>query len=1845
MNDLLVVDVNLDAVQDDIECNVVLRDYLPIGVQSLKKCCISAIHNYNEDKIFARSPDMNEIRKHVLNVTKVGIVRRYNVHSYVSIIVKHRKRITNFDDELTGPSLLAISHIFGREIADTIFNNEITTDVLLFKKEYSDRQFWRYKLRKFEGTKHWFFLFKYLFVDCYNDDGEPSFARFCKGKRQMMIHLSPEWHYRLNELRFFDMIKEPFENIIRCLDLLILSGDIELNPGPAIMSRLMRYNNSSIRHEHEAQVFNFNELTDLNKFLNSQLPIVIEQIRKIVDDCNLGFQNTVLLADAKLKEDIRLLSQSSKDAISRVEGIQSMILKTLLLCSLIVLLRHMKWNRTALLAGIIGLLSLFGIPGQLIQLFQKAFSHESENFGVDTVYGPLLGSIICYFIIGKLPTNSSVEQFSKKTNNISRGLSGMMNLNRDIGKLWIQIKEFVMSQISPLPEDFMSVEDELKIWSDSIEHYTDIIVKKQSMIKNVDIIKISGLLKQGIKLKKWAYNNKCAVSVCQHISSMCRHAEQLYNYCDKNNTLDGGQRQRPLCIVLFGESQIGKSRLIYPLCQDLCYEAGFRKSTDIEEQIYARQPETEFWDGYKGQFIVVRDDCLAAVDDVTKPNPELHETIRELNDFPYHLHMAALEDKNTFYTSKVGIMTINDINSPIKSLSYPEAFFNRISDHMYEVIPHADFSKELDLGGGKKKILLDLNKVSKHLDTLSEQAGYRIPTSTDIYTFQKYRKVVISGKMHFVPDLTQASLNYEEFSRLMCNELSRKQDDFIVQKDFMNKRLMHKMEAQVNEEIFFECDAVSPELVNEFGDIIATGLNEGRTLNEIETEILESERAQDFIIFKSSCQTVINPVASKLSYYVVTMFESFRTTISAFFLQCKGKILNVLDSYPALKYVFFIGTTAVGLYAMYQAFMIEEIIPGFVVEEVIDEDTYQRNCKWIQQQKNMSFKDNMAYWKSNMMMRNPEEKEAILSNTVSIPIHESEIYNSANNGKDKRRQKFSTEVYNSAAQGRDKRKVRTAIDVKMHVSEGSTDTNAVETSMAILKNNLYSVTYHGKTGEKLLGNAIAITGFNFLMPYHFVQYMLLLELPLTTKISLSRIVYSEKVYNCMMSFTLSELVNGDGTLNRAVQLQQGDDMMDAIIFCPSERSNVVCHRSLLKHFIARDEQSRLYGNMDGILLSYSNDHGQIAKMFKTLNDVHAYDTPLSISVLDHDYVQRHGYLYQGDTCKGECGGPLIVKSTSLLRKIIGMHISGAKGEGYSVKLNEEILKEHLTLLMEKLPDGHRSQCYIHIDENILKSTDCDLPPGVFPEIGKVKIPLHQCSRTVLKPSLIHGEITKPITKPAYLRPFMKDGVEINPAIKGLEKCGGITQLLDPVKCDMACNYVSQKISRDYVKCGYEKYARVMTYEEAIKGNEDVYISAMCRSTSPGYPFNSDPQYKTKLPGKQAWMGKNEDFDFTSPHALELRAIVEQLRVDCLNGIITNVICADTMKDERRPIAKVDEGKTRMFSACPMHFVTLFRQYFVGFAAFIMHNRNLNGVAVGTNVYSADWDQIVRQVKLKGNKVLAGDFSNFDGSLIAHVLWLVYDIIEEFYKLHDPNYTEEDKKIRYSLWIHIVNSIHLYGDNLYQWTHSQPSGNPFTVIINSVYNLLILCIAYLDSIENSDLSERDKAKLYSSMAYDKYVSTIVYGDDNILNISDDIIDVFNQITLTAALKRLGHDYTEETKNGEIHKYRKLSDISFLKRSFRFCNEVAHYVAPLDISVIYEMLNWVRGNSVDPVSLLKDNIETALNEACLHGKITYVNFVDKLKQNRKVVAKVRPYIPTYGELRLKVENFSPTEGFMA
>ena len=102
-------------------------------------------------------------------------------------------------------------------------------------------------------------------------------------------------------------------------------------------------------------------------------------------------------------------------------------------------------------------------------------------------------------------------------------------------------------------------------------------------------------------------------------------------------------------------------------------------------------------------------------------------------------------------------------------------------------------------------------------------------------------------------------------------------------------------------------------------------------------------------------------------------------------------------------------------------------------------------------------------------------------------------------------------------------------------------------------------------------------------------------------------------------------------------------------------------------------------------------------------------------------------------------------------------------------------------------------------------------------------------------------------------------------------------------------------------------------------------------------------------------------------------------------------------------------------------------------------------------------------------------------------------------------------VRKELWRNIVCSTHINGNILYNLNHSQPSGNPATAILNSMYNSIACRYTFYKRC---------------SYNFNEEVVMIAYGDDNVLSISDTVKDRFNQETMSEDFAEIGMTYTDE-----------------------------------------------------------------------------------------------------------------------
>lgn len=189
-----------------------------------------------------------------------------------------------------------------------------------------------------------------------------------------------------------------------------------------------------------------------------------------------------------------------------------------------------------------------------------------------------------------------------------------------------------------------------------------------------------------------------------------------------------------------------------------------------------------------------------------------------------------------------------------------------------------------------------------------------------------------------------------------------------------------------------------------------------------------------------------------------------------------------------------------------------------------------------------------------------------------------------------------------------------------------------------------------------------------------------------------------------------------------------------------------------------------------------------------------------------------------------------------------------------------------------------------------------------------------------------------------------------------------------------------------------------------------------------------------------------------------------------------------------------------------------------------------------------------------------------------------------------------------------------------WTHSQPSGNALTAILNSLYNSIACRYVWL-------LLTLEHPQYHSMRAFNANVAMVCYGDDNLLNVSPRVIDIFNQVTMAVAFETFGMIYTDEVKSGKMIPCRSIEDVGYLKRSFVYDQERKHWLAPLELDTILEIPNWIR-SCVDRNAATEVNIQDAIEELALHDASVFEFWVPILT-NAAEEQNLRPKVMTLYE----------------
>lgn len=311
--------------------------------------------------------------------------------------------------------------------------------------------------------------------------------------------------------------------------------------------------------------------------------------------------------------------------------------------------------------------------------------------------------------------------------------------------------------------------------------------------------------------------------------------------------------------------------------------------------------------------------------------------------------------------------------------------------------------------------------------------------------------------------------------------------------------------------------------------------------------------------------------------------------------------------------------------------------------------------------------------------------------------------------------------------------------------------------------------------------------------------------------------------------------------------------------------------------------------------------------------------------------------------------------------------------------------------------------------------------------------------------------------------------------------------------------------------------------------------------------------------------------FTNVLREELNVFEEDFKIGKIDW--KKLVWCEALKDELRNEEK--EGVPRSFRVGTIHHQVLMKKYFGWLVEHLMENRRYNNICVGINPVS-EWPIMYDELR-SCEGVFAGDIAKWDGSMNN----LVQDAIKEVILEYIP---PEDVEMVELLLDNAIRSIVAVQDDLYLTTHSMPSGHYLTAILNSLVNRFYTAMWY-----NREIGDNNVNRFLHSIV------DFVYGDDKLVGIRNNV-DRLNAITMKEFFDSMAMGFTDSLK-GEIRDpFQSLDDVTFLKRFFRYHDELGRVVCPLELRTLQSGISFYDATK-DLGVVLKAKVENYQREAYL------------------------------------------------
>eukprot|EP00918_Siedleckia_nematoides_P017821 GHVU01038201.1.p1 GENE.GHVU01038201.1~~GHVU01038201.1.p1 ORF type:complete len:2755 (-),score=186.31 GHVU01038201.1:129-7826(-) len=383
----------------------------------------------------------------------------------------------------------------------------------------------------------------------------------------------------------------------------------------------------------------------------------------------------------------------------------------------------------------------------------------------------------------------------------------------------------------------------------------------------------------------------------------------------------------------------------------------------------------------------------------------------------------------------------------------------------------------------------------------------------------------------------------------------------------------------------------------------------------------------------------------------------------------------------------------------------------------------------------------------------------------------------------------------------------------------------------------------------------------------------------------------------------------------------------------------------------------------------------------------------------------------------------------------------------------------------------------------------------------------------------------------------------------------------------------------------------LTFEQAHDGvHGKRYYDSLNWQTSGGFGFGG--------PKKGFVLSEN-----VLPNGHVKRELDPSVKIECdrikecwLRGECAYSPYSSSLKDEP---TKVGKEKVRTFQVGNMANLIVTKQLFAPAVRYLQLNRDISGVMVGMNPYSEEWDTMIENLDSVGiGSFIAIDYKAFDLHIDGREVTCFVAWVQELYRRLD--FPEDVITMVGACAVELYMPLVDWNGDMTQ-LHIFPSGSFLTSAGGSFIGILRLIGAF---------------QKICGVSYRGKLKWAVQGDDNASKVNWKY-RAFNAVSFAKYLESYGIPVTSADKESAIKPRMAKSEVSFLKRTFRYCRYRNRFVGPLELSSIVKRLLCYMQTRADPREVFGQNVDGALMELSLHPKEVF------LEAKKKIQKVVRDY----------------------